>query len=511
MNSPKSATTAGLLGILLGAFGAHEWYLGDTKKAKKHVILAVVGILLLTASTILNTVIGSIDQAALVAAIHYATPILKVIAWLLIFGDLIWGLIEGVIILAGGDAGLAERGYFVASAAQAQPVLTQNTVLPPVAAPATSATPATPINSPVAPPAAATSPSPAAFSPAPAQPPVVSAPMPVATNNSIAFHSSNIPAANTNNLFQQPPALAPDGTPLLADTPTPPTRAPLSNAAKRWILIGGIILAVGLATLIIINIILGGVNTVTSSGYRETYLAAKMLVEPFAGLDRSSSCQKAVEYVDSKFVERAAYDGYIKSCQSLALNVGALVDQLGETTAIAWEPTLAEQYSEFQELYHLAFPEDNHLADSLNLYQIWHNFILDSSYLTTDSADIDFYKAAEPLRKSGNATLTQYGEDWLQRQLDYVHSYKVYWDTSYLDPNKETLRLELEAKQTALQQWISEHQPNLPKLVPLTIPDITPVINSFDNLYNSIRQAYETHYDHSSGDCNVSGRTVYCS
>lgn len=31
-NGFKSATTAGLLGIFLGAVGAHCWYLGDKKK-----------------------------------------------------------------------------------------------------------------------------------------------------------------------------------------------------------------------------------------------------------------------------------------------------------------------------------------------------------------------------------------------------------------------------------------------------------------------------------------------
>lgn len=494
---------AGVLGILLGTFGAHDWYLGNTKKAKQHLVLAIVGILLLTASTILSTVIGSIDQAAIVAGLRYVTPILKVVAWLLIFGDLIWGAIEGVIILAGGDAGLAERGYFVTSAAQAQPMLTQNSVpaTPTVPTPVTSAPASSP--NPPASTAQPLSPTTTPMAPAPTSPTVT------ADGRPVIFRSSEIKTVSPNTIFQ-PPALAPDGTPLPSETPALPTRTPLSNAAKRWILIGTIALVVVIAGLIIFNLILGGINTVTSSGYRETYLAAKQLVEPLSNIDQSASCQKAVDYVDSELVERSTYNNYIQSCQALALDVGTLVNQLGATTAIAWEPTLSEQYQEFQELYHLTFPDENTLATDLELYQLWHNFILDASYLTVDSPDLNFYKAAEPLRKSGNSTLAQYGEDWLQRQLDYVHSYKTYWDTSYLDPNKETLRLELDAKQAALDQWISEHQPNLPKLAPLTIPDTAPVATSFQTLYDSIRQAYETHYDHSSGDCNDSGRVVYC-
>lgn len=61
--SPKSRIAAGILGILLGAFGAHRFYLG-------YVGIGIVQIIV----TILTAFIGGL-----------------------------WGIIEGIIIIAGGE------------------------------------------------------------------------------------------------------------------------------------------------------------------------------------------------------------------------------------------------------------------------------------------------------------------------------------------------------------------------------------------------------------------------
>lgn len=69
----KEKTVAGLLGIFLGGYGVHNFYLGYTTKAIIQLCLAVLGILT---------------------------------SWLLIgivfaFAAGIWGLIEGIMILTG--------------------------------------------------------------------------------------------------------------------------------------------------------------------------------------------------------------------------------------------------------------------------------------------------------------------------------------------------------------------------------------------------------------------------
>ncbi len=69
----KSRTLAGILGILFGYFGVHNFYLGYTTKAVIQLCVTIVGLLL---SCI---VIGAF----------------------IVMGIAIWGLVEGVMILAG--------------------------------------------------------------------------------------------------------------------------------------------------------------------------------------------------------------------------------------------------------------------------------------------------------------------------------------------------------------------------------------------------------------------------
>lgn len=107
----KSATTAGLLGIFLGAFGAHNWYLGEKGKGIAHVCMMSGGILLeILAAAILPNVLSF----TMLIQMAWLFAILTPIALLAMSASGIWGLVEGIIILSQGDAGLARKGYAVA-------------------------------------------------------------------------------------------------------------------------------------------------------------------------------------------------------------------------------------------------------------------------------------------------------------------------------------------------------------------------------------------------------------
>jgi|GEM_PF-1403467 len=107
----KSATTAGLLGIFLGAFGAHNWYLGEKSKGIAHICMMSGGVLVvLLASVILPNVMSARSFLSMAGLMG----ILSGIASLAMSASGIWGLVEGIIILSQGDAGLARKGYAVA-------------------------------------------------------------------------------------------------------------------------------------------------------------------------------------------------------------------------------------------------------------------------------------------------------------------------------------------------------------------------------------------------------------
>ena len=122
-NNTKSSVTAGILGVFLGAFGGHDWYLGNTKKAIAHVALCVGGLLLLMVGVILMSIS---DNIPLLRTLF----VCLVVAAYVIIGNGVWGFIEGVVIIAQGDAGLAAKGYKVA----AQATTTMQTNTPVVAA-----------------------------------------------------------------------------------------------------------------------------------------------------------------------------------------------------------------------------------------------------------------------------------------------------------------------------------------------------------------------------------------
>ncbi len=72
-SASKSKIAAGLFGIFLGAFGVHNFYLGYTSRALTQLVLTIVGY-------VLSCVVVGI---------------------FLVMGISIWGLVEGIMILAG--------------------------------------------------------------------------------------------------------------------------------------------------------------------------------------------------------------------------------------------------------------------------------------------------------------------------------------------------------------------------------------------------------------------------
>ena len=77
----KSKIAAGLLGIFLGTYGVHNFYLGYTTKA---IIQVAVG----GGATILVLLLSWIGIGLIFVPV--------------IWGISIWGLVEGIMILAGG-------------------------------------------------------------------------------------------------------------------------------------------------------------------------------------------------------------------------------------------------------------------------------------------------------------------------------------------------------------------------------------------------------------------------
>ncbi len=90
----KSKLVAALLGIFLGVFGAHNFYLGYTKKAITQVALS-------GGSLVACILLYIISIPLMFVFVGFFTMMLGILCLFVPVGIEIWGLVEGLIILSG--------------------------------------------------------------------------------------------------------------------------------------------------------------------------------------------------------------------------------------------------------------------------------------------------------------------------------------------------------------------------------------------------------------------------
>ena len=91
----KSKTTAALLAVFLGTFGAHNFYRGQLGRGFGHVALIVAAVVCTTVASVMDpdTVMNSANLS-------------QTICWLLCSADWIWVIIEFIMILVSEDGSL---------------------------------------------------------------------------------------------------------------------------------------------------------------------------------------------------------------------------------------------------------------------------------------------------------------------------------------------------------------------------------------------------------------------
>lgn len=509
---------AGVLGIILGSLGVHQWYLGDQKRAKRHLTLFIAGVVLLVVGLVLRALMPSMSQVALRTTIGNLATVLRVVAWIMIIADIVWGAIEGALLLVQGDAVPGQQNSQSAAPGSADPAgqnsqssaaSSNNTdgssgqapqVTPSITDQASQAAPNVANQTPQA--------TPIPVNQAPQGGPATVMGAPVANpSDALVFKSSDI--QNPMSVPRPDQAVGTKDVAAPALTVTDQSgKEKMNPVVKRWVL-SGVVLAVAVVALGLI--IKMGFDAVISSAYGETYRAAKVIKPTVDQMHQSPACEYAVQYAKSAYVDRKTYDGYIDTCKSLTEeNITEAIEKLGTTPMLRWNSEISREYQTFQEAYVVAFPEETNFAPALQLYQTWHNYVLATDLLTVESEDVAFQEAADILRTSGNSTLAQYGELWLEKELEYIHAFRNYQNTSYTDPNKEALRQNYELLRADLQNWVSDHRPDVLELEKIKLPNTDAMYESFTKMYDLIRTGYEKHYDKKSGDCNYSGRTVYC-
>ena len=93
-NQNKSRLIAGLLGIFLGSYGVHNFYLGYTRKAIIQVSLSVGSLILAIFLYMLAAILSVIVIGIFIFPIAFLINMIPVGIW-------VWGLVEGIMIFSG--------------------------------------------------------------------------------------------------------------------------------------------------------------------------------------------------------------------------------------------------------------------------------------------------------------------------------------------------------------------------------------------------------------------------
>jgi len=460
---PKSAVVAGLLGIFLGQFGAHSWYLGKKKQGIAHVCLFAAGLILMIIAMIVifssaRTVYLYSSYSIQTANEPFAAILLMFLAWAVMMGNGIWALVEAIILLAQGDAGLAAKGYLVA----------------------------TPYNLATAP--AAGQPAPAANATAPAATPSTTA-APAATPSAAASTTASAQPATPTPVAPQP-------------------KQPMNPATKKKIVLGCIIGAVALVAIIIICIIIAIVSHID---YGEAYRQAKVLKDDVSELYTAYDCERVVSSVNSDWTSESNYNKYIEACKDDTAGIADKIDALEKTAGVRKDSAISSAFDKFKKEYLAIVPDSEELNAKLELYKTWHAYVVAVDDLSASDTDAKIQSAANILINSGNDTFKTYGEGWLEKTMDYVRAYRAYQNSSYSDSNRSQLRDDMYSKQTAQRTWVSENKPDITELAPLNFADTTKMYNAYRDFYELLTATYEEHYNSGSGDCSELRDVVYCS
>ncbi len=415
MNQFKSATTAGIFGIILGGFGAHDWYLGRKRNALIHVGMMVAGLAIcIVGAVLINVTVVSRNIYTVMNTVSMYRWIM-IFGWLLMVGSVIWGLVEGIILLAQGDEGLAAKGYKVVGHVQAGVSDAGGMV----------------------------------------------AKSSVAAER-VAVGSVGVKAPHT----------------------------PMSPAFKKKLAWGGGIAAGVVVVLVVVAVVL---LIVLKVDYERTQDIITELRPKVYTLHDDFDCESVVEYVQAAYVDNKAYTSYVNGCLAAREDTEDLVKELGTTAGIQRDKDLHARYEKFVEKYEAVFPEQKELDSKMKIYQAWHKFVLLVDDLQGDSTDAEFKAAAEALKESGNDEISKYGEGWLAKSLAYAHAYQNYYkeDPDQDEEMKETLRKEMNEKQSAQREWVAKNCPDLDKIAPIETGDTRAMLSAFNTMSNLATKMYE--------------------
>ena len=239
----------------------------------------------------------------------------------------------------------------------------------------------------------------------------------VSDNNDLSMQQPVVP----NNIpVQQPVVSSGVGDVVLSSS------SDGGNKKRRWPVVVGIVVA--------IMVIVGagaGVWTVINNANKERREQAEELVSLLGWVSYTSQCPMVVQYVNDYYVDIEQYDEYIRECVSnsekIKKNLAAIKDLSGDRDYI-------NLYSKLHSgvMNNVLFGED--LNNALNIYNKWHNFVVDVADFGPYQTNEEIETLAENLFSTNDVALTEFAKEWAIARENLI-SAKIMLD---VDPSNQT-------------------------------------------------------------------------
>lgn len=308
------------------------------------------------------------------------------------------------------------------------------------------------------------------------------------------------------NPNQQPYPPQPYPYPPQGYAPYPPQapKQPMDPAKKKKLIIGlsvgGGALVLAIAAIILVPILL-------KTDYSTAYNTAKELKPLVAEAYYNTDCERVVDYVDSDYYSVKDYSSAVETCKKLWSDIAPKVSDLEETTGVKRDDNLNQKFYDFKTAYEQIAPDADALAERLELYKVWHSFVVAIDDFGWNQTDAELTQAANILINSGNETLANYGTGWLEKRKAAAEAYRAYNNRSGY--SSELLQKYYDA-QTDAKNYDSSTKPSITEVAGEINTETGTMYNNFSTFYDALTDTYEANYNYGSGDCTEFSELVYC-
>ena len=178
------------------------------------------------------------------------------------------------------------------------------------------------------------------------------------------------------------------------------------KSKKPWIIAGVVAVVVAVVCAVAALVLMNG-------GFKGNREDADELFSILGQVAFSGQCPLVVNNVGKTSISVDEYVKYIGECKIKTMDVTELKNKI---SSLSNSEEYRQLYSEFNDEINNVFVVGEQLESDLNVYRVWHEWILNVADMLNYQIDASIKKAADPLLKSNNNEVVALGNRWIEKQ-----------------------------------------------------------------------------------------------